>query len=63
MTAAMIDDWLVNPDNRCEMAELDYIDPARIRAQTPRELPKLQALAAEVFGRFASLVRLRHHGA
>jgi GMP synthase (glutamine-hydrolysing) len=55
MTAGMIDDWLREPNNCRELAGLDYIDPARIRAQTPRELPHLQALAADVFGRFAQM--------
>jgi GMP synthase (glutamine-hydrolysing) len=55
MTAAMIDDWLSEAGNCRELAELDYIDPGNILAQTPRELPQLQALAAEVLGRFAEM--------
>jgi GMP synthase (glutamine-hydrolysing) len=55
MTAAMIDDWLTQPGNCCELAELNYIDPASIRKQTPSELPRLQALSADVFGRFAAM--------
>jgi GMP synthase (glutamine-hydrolysing) len=55
MTATMIHEWLTVPDNCRELAELDYIDPRKIRMQTPRELPKLQALAAEVFGHFAQM--------
>jgi hypothetical protein len=51
----MIDDWLSEPDNCRELAELDYIDPQSIRARTPQELPRLQALAADVFGRFARM--------
>jgi len=57
MTAAMIDDWLTEAGNRAELAALDYIDPQNIRAQTPQELPRLQALAAEVLGRFAQMCR------
>jgi GMP synthase (glutamine-hydrolysing) len=55
MTATMIHEWLTVPDNCRELAELDYIDPRKIRMQTPHELPKLQALAAEVFGHFAQM--------
>ena len=57
MTATMIDQWLSVPDNCRELADLDYIDPARIRKQTPLELPRLQAMAADVFGRFAQMCR------
>jgi GMP synthase (glutamine-hydrolysing) len=57
MTATMIDEWLSVPVNCEELAGLDYIDPARIRRETPEELPPLQRLAAEVFGRFAEMCR------
>jgi GMP synthase (glutamine-hydrolysing) len=57
MTAAMIDDWLGVPGNCRELHELDYIDPAAIRAQTPQELPALQVLAGRVLRRFAALCR------
>jgi GMP synthase (glutamine-hydrolysing) len=57
MTAGMIDDWLSEDGNCRELAELDYIDPEKIRKQTPGELPRLQALAAEVLGRFAEMCR------
>jgi GMP synthase (glutamine-hydrolysing) len=57
MTGGMIDDWLSDAQNRRELAELDYIDPERIYQQTPEELPKLQAVAADVFGRFARMCR------
>ena len=40
-----------------ELAELDYIDPDEIRRQTPQELPRLQAMAAQMFGRFAQMCR------
>lgn len=55
MTAHMIDDWLTQPNNYRDLAELDYIDPVSIRKQTPCELPRLQTLAADVFGRFAAM--------
>ena len=54
MTAAMIDAWLGDPQNCGELAELDYIDPGKIRQQTPQELPPLQALAGQILGRFAA---------
>jgi hypothetical protein len=57
MTGGMIEDWLSDAQNRRELAELDYIDPERVYQQTPEELPKLQAVAADVFGRFARLCR------
>ncbi len=57
MTAAMIDTWLADSENGGEMAHLDYIDPDRIRRQTPQELPPLQALARQIFGRFAEMCR------
>jgi GMP synthase (glutamine-hydrolysing) len=57
MTGGMIDDWLKTPDNCRELAELEYIDPQIIRDRTPDELPRLQALAAQVFGRFAAMCR------
>jgi GMP synthase (glutamine-hydrolysing) len=55
MTRGMIDDWLTLPENRREMAKLDYIDPQIIHDRTPDELPRMQTLAAEVFGRFAAM--------
>ena len=57
MTAAMIADWLGEPGNCGELAELDYIDAAAIRAATPERLPSLEVLARQVLGRFAGLCR------
>ena len=59
MTAAMIEDWLGEPGNCGELAELDYIDAEAIRAATPQRLPALEVLARQVFGRFAAPVPLR----
>jgi GMP synthase (glutamine-hydrolysing) len=59
VTAPMIEDWLDDPRNRRELAELDYIDPQVIRKQTPQELPHMQAVGAQVFSRFAALCRQR----
>ncbi|MFZ5831184.1 MAG: type 1 glutamine amidotransferase [Planctomycetota bacterium] len=55
VTGEMIDDWLCEPGNCCELESLDYIDPATIRAQMPSELPAMETLAARVFDRFATL--------
>ncbi|MEN6406465.1 MAG: gamma-glutamyl-gamma-aminobutyrate hydrolase family protein [Thermoguttaceae bacterium] len=57
MTATMIDSWLKDTENCQELAELDYVDPQTIRTLTPRWLPGLQTLAADILGRFAALVR------
>ena len=43
MTAAMVNDWLAEPDNCGELAALDYIDTAAIRAAAPAKLPRLQS--------------------
>jgi GMP synthase (glutamine-hydrolysing) len=59
MTAAMIDDWLGEPGNCGELAELDYIDAEAIRMATPQRLPALEVLARQVLGRFAGLCRSR----
>ena len=53
----MIDNWLNQPGNCRELAELDCIDPQSIRDRAPQELPSLQRLAADVFGRFARMCR------
>lgn len=57
MTLGMINDWLTHPDNCREIAELGYIDPQAIRDRTPEELPRMQAMAAEIFGRFAAMCK------
>jgi GMP synthase-like glutamine amidotransferase len=59
VTAEMIDDWLSDPNNRRELAALDYIDPQAIRRQTPEKLPAMAALGARVFARFASMCKDR----
>jgi len=55
VTAGMIDTWLDEPENRRELAELDSIDGAEIRRLTPRHLPAMLQIGAEVFRRFAAL--------
>jgi GMP synthase (glutamine-hydrolysing) len=55
MTAAMIDKWIEKGKESGELAALDYISPEAIEEQTPRLLPEMQQLAAQIFGRFAGL--------
>lgn len=55
VTAELIDEWLIQPDNHRELAGLDYIDPDEIRRRTPREMPALAALGEEVLSRFAEM--------
>lgn len=54
---AIIDRWLSEPAGVCELAAAEYLDPGEIRRQTPGYLPPMRAMAREVFGRFAELVR------
>lgn len=61
VTDEIIADWLCQSDNCGELAELDYIDPATIRRQTPEKLPNMIALGREVFDRFANLCRATEH--
>ena len=55
MTAPLIDSWLEHPQNRAELARLDYIDPAEIRARTPEALPAMEALGRRILTRFAAM--------
>ncbi|HZZ27591.1 MAG TPA: hypothetical protein VFE46_06240 [Pirellulales bacterium] len=57
VTSKIIDDWLCETGNCGELAELNYIDPAAIRSQTPEKLPSMEALGRQVFDRFAQLCR------
>ena len=57
MTPEMVADWLAEPENRCELAALTYIDPESIRQQTPQHYPAMAALGARVLSRFAALCR------
>jgi GMP synthase (glutamine-hydrolysing) len=55
MTPEMVDAWLSEPDNCGELAQLDYLDAAAIRAAAPREFPKMQQLGRRVLSRFAAM--------
>jgi GMP synthase (glutamine-hydrolysing) len=57
MTAAMVDDWLDDLERSGEIAQWG-VNPQVIRGQTPEELPRLQALARQVLGRFAAICRV-----
>ncbi len=56
MTAGMVDDWFDELE-RCGEVGQWKVDPSAVRRQTPEELPRLQALAQQVLGRFAVLCR------
>ncbi|MCC6124246.1 MAG: glutamine amidotransferase [Pirellulales bacterium] len=62
MTPELIDAWLSESANCGELAELDYIDPRKIREQSTTELPVMEALADKVLGRFVRLCweKMRH---
>ena len=55
VTAAIIDEWLSQPDNSAEVAALDYIDVPAIRRQTPQALPRMERFAHGVLGGFTAL--------
>jgi GMP synthase (glutamine-hydrolysing) len=57
MTAALIDDWLGDEENRRELAALDYIDPSRIQAATPEFLPRMEIIGRHILPRFVGLCR------
>jgi GMP synthase (glutamine-hydrolysing) len=57
VTAEMIESWLDEPGNCCELAGLDYIDADRIRAETPRLMPQLAHVAQSVLRPFVTLCR------
>jgi GMP synthase (glutamine-hydrolysing) len=57
VTADIINCWLDDPAGCAELDKLDYIEPARIREQSPRKLPALERLAGEVFDEFAACCR------
>jgi GMP synthase-like glutamine amidotransferase len=61
VTAEIIDGWLTEPAGCSELADLSYIDPMRIRAETPHRLPPMHRFAAKLFDRFATVCRT-HRG-
>lgn len=59
MTLDLALQWLEEPQNRQELASLDYIDPEVIRSRLPEALTVMQSLGRQVLGRFAELCRKR----
>jgi hypothetical protein len=59
MTPEMVDSCLSEPSNCRDLAQLDYIDPATIRAATPREFPKMQPFGRRMLSRFAAMCVLQ----
>ena len=55
----MIDDWLCEGNNCGELAELDYIDPAAIRRQTPRAIAADAATGRAGVSAICGIVRSR----
>lgn len=57
MTPRLIDEWLEEPHFSAEVAALDYIDPAAIRAQVPRRIAAMNSFSGCLLGRFAECCR------
>jgi GMP synthase-like glutamine amidotransferase len=57
MTPALIDEWLEEPHFSAEVAALDYIDPAAIRAQVPHRIAAMDSFSQCLLGRFAAWCR------
>jgi hypothetical protein len=54
MTPRLIDEWLEEPNFSAEVAALDYIDPAAIRAQMPERIVSMESFSRCLLGRFAA---------
>lgn len=52
MTTDLIDQWLDEPHFSAEIAELDYVDAASIRAETPRRIPAMDDFSQCLLERF-----------
>jgi GMP synthase (glutamine-hydrolysing) len=57
VTADMVHQWLLEPQNQQELRSLDYIDPAAIRNQLPTAIREMDVLGQHVLARFAELCR------
>jgi GMP synthase (glutamine-hydrolysing) len=55
ITRQMIADWLAEPGNCGELAQLDYIHPQQILADAPREAPAMERVGQRILSRFAAL--------
>lgn len=54
VTRQMVEQWLDEPDNRDELASLDYIDPRAIRAQTAEAITQMEQLGRRILPRFVA---------
>lgn len=59
VTEPMIEEWLGEPGNCGELAGLDYIDPQRIREQTPASMPSLLDMGERILGRWVEMCKAR----
>jgi GMP synthase (glutamine-hydrolysing) len=57
VTAEIIECWLTDQEGCVELSKLDYINSARIRAETPLKLPTMSRLAKRLFAEFAAVCR------
>jgi GMP synthase (glutamine-hydrolysing) len=57
MTPAMVEAWLDEPENCCELKSIEYIDPKVIRGETAERFPEMQALGDRVLPRFLAMCR------
>lgn len=57
MTPNLMEQWLEEPAFSAEVASLDYIDPAAIRAQLPDRLAAMDSFSRCLLGRFAAWCR------
>ncbi len=57
MTPELIDNWLQEPHFSAELAELDHVDAASVRAQTPQRIAAMNAFSQCVLDRFARWCR------
>jgi len=55
MTEAMVEEWLQEPDNCRELADLSHVAPAAIRAQTREGLVQMRQLGDRFLAGFAGL--------
>ena len=57
MTPEMVESWLDEPENRCELASLEYVDPNVIRTETGHRFPEMRALGNRALPRFLAMCR------
>jgi GMP synthase-like glutamine amidotransferase len=57
MTPELIDEWLEEPHFSAEVAALEYIDPAAIRAQIPERIGAMDSFSQCLLERFAAWCR------